>query len=81
MRCSCAFFPAMLICAAAFANAPVNSPGAMSATIVEGTATVERLRRLSAALSTCDTRTQLTQREFVSPAGHHFRSRTNSASA
>ena len=36
---------------------------------------------LSVVLSNCDTRTPLTQREFVIATGHHSRSRTNRLSA
>jgi hypothetical protein len=38
-------------------------------------------RRFSAVLTRCDTRTRLTQREFVIASGHHSRSRTNHVSA
>src|SRR5882724_6652691 len=38
-------------------------------------------RGLSAVLTNCDTRTRLTQREFVIASGHHSRSRTNHVSA
>lgn len=41
MRSFSAFFPALLICTAAVAQDPVTAPGAMTATIVEGHATVQ----------------------------------------
>jgi ferric-dicitrate binding protein FerR (iron transport regulator) len=41
MRSFSAFFPALLICTAAVAQDPVIAPSAMTATIVEGTATVQ----------------------------------------